>query len=82
MNREEIVEKLNKYCRGCSFKNHIMEISNLATCIIVVYNQNEYCPCVDCLIKPMCQNRCEVRTEYVLHKMSFDPIHRQVLDFL
>lgn len=45
------------------------------SCIFVIYRHQDLCPCISCLVKPCCNERCTTRTEIV--KSSFDPEARK-----
>ena len=51
-----------KDCKGCHSyhgKGHIN-----TTCGTLPINKNEKCPCIDCLIKSVCDDRCEFLVKY------------------
>ena len=57
------LEKLkDAYCRGCTSYYGIDRINKV--CDMLPINENEKCPCVDCLIKSMCDDGCKLFAKY------------------
>ena len=63
---------INK-CKGCHSYHVNRKISMDRTCAAhIVLENNEECPCSDCLVKVMCQNFCldyivAVHTKHMIH---------------
>lgn len=49
---------MNNLCKGCSLKNSIY-ITGL--CFFELYEHRDECPCIQCLVKPICRIGCENR---------------------
>jgi len=56
-------------CKGCNIlkRNDCCVIEHERT----VENVIEKCPCNECLVKPMCSNRCSERAEYFRDVVKF-----------
>ena len=55
----------NEICGGCN---------GLDMCHIPNMKNDVECPCIICLIKPMCDQECEEFKKYCKRKVSNDPI--------
>ena len=42
-------------CKGCKVKENI--------CSFILMNRIDKCPCIECLVKPMCIQSCDLRQE-------------------
>lgn len=47
------MERSYKECKSCNLKDNCF--------VMVSFHLRIQCPCSDCLVKPMCKNRCEDR---------------------
>ena len=60
---DELITKMITYCKGCLvFDEHKRKlVFDVYTCELTEFNTNGQCPCVECLIKMICNKAC---TEY------------------
>jgi hypothetical protein len=61
------MNKLKIYCKGCSLKTRIEDTKSLANCMIATYNKYKKCPCIECLVKVMCNDKalCRKRVQFI-----------------
>ncbi len=46
-------------CKGCSLRNS--KRTTVDYCFFRSYRHQDKCPCIQCLVKPMCTRACEDR---------------------
>ena len=55
-------------CKGClthqAYLIHKDEMPDYPDCQIKPFDHGEKCPCLTCLVKPMCENECDKLTSY------------------
>lgn len=48
---------MSKYCKGC-FTNNGYDKIDIVACDVQQFNHRGNCPCVKCVVKPMCTAAC------------------------
>ena len=48
---------MNKLCRGCRFS----KLRDTSLCLIVRARSEKKCPCINCLVKVICNKNCDIR---------------------
>lgn len=57
--------KMIEECKGCLlWEKHISEQTPPCSCLVEFPEMAYRCPCVDCLIKPMCKTGCSSYQEF------------------
>ena len=53
-------QEAEKCCKGCQFRREYL------FCMIIEYDEEENCPCVNCLVKVICQDqgKCRLRMKF------------------
>ena len=52
---------MNELCRGCRYSNFRDIAEGKPICMIVIFEGQEECPCINCLVKMMCIKNCDIR---------------------
>jgi hypothetical protein len=55
---------MKKECKGCS----LIRLS-FVRCDFALKEEEELCPCIECLVKPMCEGSCDKRQEIKRDKL-------------
>ena len=50
---------IHNHCNGCCSLSHDLPFAHTHICAYHIYNTNAECPCAHCVVKVMCDLRCD-----------------------